>query len=70
MMGNRQQVTQVEERPLQKIILDRPVLKYPTRAHFMKVRHIILGTKLHWFDHGGLRSVGQKLLEKSGRGFL
>lgn len=65
MMGNRQQETHVEERHLQKIILDKPVLKYPTRADSMKVRHFILRDKLHWFGCGGLRSIGQRLLEKS-----
>lgn len=52
------------KRPLQKIILERLFFKYPTRADFMKVRHIILGAKHHWFHYGGLRSVGQRLLEK------
>lgn len=29
-----------------------------------------MGTELHLYDLGGLRSVGQRLLEKSRRGFI
>lgn len=49
-MGNRQQVTHMEERPLQKTILQKPIFKYPTWAYFVKVKAHYFGnqTSLVW----------------------